>query len=604
MYSNLSCSNNMIIQPVSLKTELMQHQKTAIYSMLELEQNGKVEFKMTYYDNEEKNLLVKTKVGILGDKVGSGKTLVIISLIMDNKIPPETTTQYSSNMFTSIHLKNNEIFHKGCNLILLPMTLENQWTESFVKFSPEIKYEVFDPSSKNIMNYSNLDVVIVTNKNIEQFSKLHKNIKWKRIIIDEADTFKMKGKFSMDANFFWLVTGTPNKIVYSKLKYLSDIFGSNKTWIPEYISVKNDDNFIKESMNLPTPNRHIINCFTPTELKYIKEYIPKSIVNMINAGNTKNAIKALGCNVDTHDNIFGALTYKYELIKKDKIKELDKINKKWKKNKQKYQKEKNSIEKIIERSENRIKAIKSKIYEMKKDICPFCMGKFNKPTIVSCCGSVYCFECLAIMMQKNNKCPSCFKVITKNMINILNKKSIHNNNKDTRKEKIDALIDIIEQNPSGKFLVFANYPATLNLIKNKLTDNKIGKDILGGTLAKVTSTLKKFKENKLKVIILNASNFGAGLNIQDATDIIIYHRFDKELEEQVIGRAQRYGREGTLNVYYLIHDNETTDFMETSKFDFNDENEKIDLDLDSDSDTSSNSDSNTDTDSDSDVSSD
>jgi ERCC4-related helicase len=157
-------------------------------------------------------------------------------------------------------------------------------------------------------------------------------------------------------------------------------------------------------------------------------------------------------------------------------------------------------------------------------------------------------------------------------------------------------------------MVFANYQSTLNIIKDKLTEKKIGKDILGGSAAKINSTLKKFKNGKLKVIILNALNFGSGLNIQEATDVIIYHRFDKELEEQVIGRAQRYGRTDTLDVHYLIHDNETTDFMDTSKFVFNDDeqiyeiNNNNDLleDIDSDSDSDSSSDSDSDSDSSSD----
>ena len=56
--------------------------------------------------------------------------------------------------------------------------------------------------------------------------------------------------------------------------------------------------------------------------------------------------------------------------------------------------------------------------------------------------------------------------------------------------------------------------------------------------------------------MLNAQNFGAGLNLQCASDIVMFHRFTRRMEEQIIGRGQRMGREGTLNVFYLIHENE------------------------------------------------
>jgi hypothetical protein len=62
--------------------------------------------------------------------------------------------------------------------------------------------------------------------------------------------------------------------------------------------------------------------------------------------------------------------------------------------------------------------------------------------------------------------------------------------------------------------------------------------------------------NCFLVLGLNALNYGSGINLQMATDIIIYHELNIELETQVIGRAQRLGRTSSLNVYYLLNDNE------------------------------------------------
>ena len=78
--------------------------------------------------------------------------------------------------------------------------------------------------------------------------------------------------------------------------------------------------------------------------------------------------------------------------------------------------------------------------------------------------------------------------------------------------------------------------------------------------------LTDFENGSTKVIMLNATNFGAGMNLQMATDVVIYHRFTSEMEEQVIGRAQRLGRTTPLNVHYLIHANETDSFSPNDKF--------------------------------------
>lgn len=322
MYANLDSTHNMIIQPKKLKTELMQHQKTAVYAMRELEKTHMIKFRMRYYDNEEKNLRLDTKIGILGDRVGSGKTLMVISLLMDNSAIAKHITQYQSDSYVSIYCDDddNNYINVDTNLIILPDILVNQWIENFTKFSPNLIVNIFEPDKEYIDTLSTTNVLIVPCKHINKFRTTQININWKRLIIDEADTCKIKTKsnFHINANFYWLITGTPMKIVYSNLKYLEYIFRSNKTWLPEFITIKNSDTFINESIKLPKPNRHIIKCITPPEIVHIKEFIPKSIVNMINAGNTKEAIRLLGCNVDTHDNIFKAITNKYNMVIKKK----------------------------------------------------------------------------------------------------------------------------------------------------------------------------------------------------------------------------------------------------------------------------------------------
>ena len=64
--------------------------------------------------------------------------------------------------------------------------------------------------------------------------------------------------------------------------------------------------------------------------------------------------------------------------------------------------------------------------------------------------------------------------------------------------------------------------------------------------------IERFTKGEIRVLMLNATNYGSGLNLQMATDIIIYHEMNKELETQIIGRAQRIGRTEPLNVYYLL----------------------------------------------------
>src|SRR5436190_716012 len=98
-YTELDETSLQIIQPNSLNVELMQHQKSAVFAMRDLEEKGYVDIKFRYYDNEEKDLRLESCIGILGDKVGSGKTLIIISLILMSPNPVARPVYFSSDRY-------------------------------------------------------------------------------------------------------------------------------------------------------------------------------------------------------------------------------------------------------------------------------------------------------------------------------------------------------------------------------------------------------------------------------------------------------------------------------------------------------------------------
>jgi SNF2 family DNA or RNA helicase len=72
----------------------------------------------------------------------------------------------------------------------------------------------------------------------------------------------------------------------------------------------------------------------------------------------------------------------------------------------------------------------------------------------------------------------------------------------------------------------------------------------------VENIIKKYKNNEISVLLMNARNFGAGINLENTDDIIVLHKMNHELEKQVIGRAQRLGRTGPLRVWKLKYTNE------------------------------------------------
>jgi SNF2 family DNA or RNA helicase len=84
-----------------------------------------------------------------------------------------------------------------------------------------------------------------------------------------------------------------------------------------------------------------------------------------------------------------------------------------------------------------------------------------------------------------------------------------------------------------------------------------------GSQARVSKVLREFAEGKHTILLLNARNMGAGLNIEAATHVMLFHKMSKELETQIIGRAVRLGRAAPLQVVHLLHDNEVRENIVT-----------------------------------------
>jgi len=557
-----------IIQPKDITIELMEHQKTIIYAMLELEKDGVIKANNVDQYNSVKDFNIETSIAILADKVGSGKTLMAITLINLCKTPPTKDTYWGGSKYISIRTQN-VLECLDTNLLIVPHKIVPQWLE-FFKYAPKLKVGTYtcNDDEKNIRHVQDIkkyDIILLSCTRAKTFFGWFYDVRWSRILIDEADSIKLPLITKLSASFIWLITATPGRMRYSKKPYLSKIFRNIIPWVFKYLIIKNSSGYIEKSIILPRPKRFKIFCLTPRELHVVKDLIPRNILSMINAGNINEAIKLLNCNVDTDDNILQIVTGNIkDAIHNKKIEIRLEKKKKFKKNSKNKQEQRIKIKRIrrqIERLEIRYNSIKEKIYSLNDQYCPICMDEFEKPTLVDCCKNIFCFECITNSIAKNNRCPFCRRNIYKKSLHIINNKSVKNKSTyHKKKDKIDILLDIINAKPNGKFLVFANFAMTFDKIKNTLQKYNITYKILKGRAKIITKTIKDFKNGKINVLMLNAKYFGAGMNLQMATDIVIYHRFNRELEEQVIGRAQRLGRKTTLNVFYLLHDNENSCF--------------------------------------------
>lgn len=534
-----------ISQPKNMKVLLFQHQLASIYNMEKL---------------EEEQVIIKddftreTNIGILADKTGYGKSLSLIGLICRDKMKWNIETPFvvknirseAGGKIRNYYIKRYDKINS--TLILASINIIGQWECELNKTT--LKYITIN--SKNIDDIipDKYDVVLVSNSLYNRL--LHNTTKntiaWKRFIFDEPGHLKVPSMTEIIAGFYWFVTATPRDIISkhyncrgSFMKEIADLnFDSFKD-----IIIENDPEFVELSFAMPETYHHRYKCYQPIS-NIVRGIVTDSINNMISAGNIEDAIMALGG---------GKTGNVIELVKEKKLKELKDIE--------------NIIEKLTEEEDikkynykkdeicSQIIEVEKRFQTLLEDDCVICQSKFSSPVLEPNCQNLFCGKCIIMWLEKNRSCPLCRKEINGTELIYIKtgiieeeepKKKINEPKKMTKSERI---VDILKNNPTGKFLIFSDYDYTFNIIHNILKENSISYSQLKGNITQIQHIINEYKIGYLQVIFLNSNYSGSGINLQETTDIILYHELCSSSVTQVIGRANRIGRKIPLHVHHL-----------------------------------------------------
>jgi len=140
-------------------------------------------------------------------------------------------------------------------------------------------------------------------------------------------------------------------------------------------------------------------------------------------------------------------------------------------------------------------------------------------------------------------------------INILNISNVSLNNTNLKiKHMINKLRNDIEN--KKRCLIFSDNYHFFNLIKDELTKNEIKNRVLKGNSNTINSILKKFKNYKIDVLLMNMKFSGSGINLQMSDNIYVMNMIDDNTETQVIGRVNRISKVDNFEINYFFNDDE------------------------------------------------
>jgi SNF2 family DNA or RNA helicase len=579
---------------------LKPHQLSLIQRCIDYEnENQKLHTFESLGLNVKKSDYFKTNMGVIADRVGSGKSYVILSIILSNSIINRDNT-----LIKSSGLNNITFFFKDekpvvkTNMIVVPHNLCSQWENYIKNFKSTLTYKIINKHKgfdaiKDSEDLIENDLLIVTATFFNKVSKIFsdKGVKLQRIFFDEVDSLNIPGCTNIDANFIWFITASYGNVIYPRgfskhdpIKnkfictasgirnsgFIKNVFLDLYTNIPKELTkvliIKNSELYIETSLQLPELFHHIIKCKTPLTISILNGIVDKNIIDSLNAGDVNTAMSYINSNnKGTEDNIVNLLIDKFNkqinnfqinLRSTDELfydNELDREN------------AKSFLIKKIEDLTNKMNMIKERITS--GNMCTICYGDIDNKTIVNCCQNTFCFHCIHIWLSNKAVCPMCKSSINSNMLFVVKndidevkevEEILPENELHDKHDKFKNFKILLEKKKAtnSKILIFSGYDYTFNQIIPILNDINVRYDYIKGNGDQIKSVVNKYKKDQIDVLLVNTKNYGTGMNLENTTDIIMFHKFDTQLEQQVIGRAYRMGRELPLNVYYLLHENE------------------------------------------------
>lgn len=532
---------------------------------------------------------IHSRYGVIGDPVGSGKTLVTLAACATlglPKIPSRFTSSTETLVPVAIEhlaIQTNKMDIPS-NLIIVPHHLEHQWIEE-IQTRTKLRWIQLNrktvASLESVYDLKDYDVVICKNTIFrslwEECVKRKQEIRFSRLFVDEADTISLPKLSASDgalhARFFWMITGTPENIrrvhprcpltpwgyrnlnLVERLAYEVPWNVIEARGYLDAVILKNDPAWVKQCIQLDDPIYHRYKTVCPRNVHVLKGIIPEQSILCMNMDDMEGAMSYFDFVSDETTLIEDVTrqfckTLQYEERRLVLAQESD-VSKR----------EQISIQKRIDSLHEKIQCIKERLENSTE--CPICYDDIDATTdsciVLNCCNNKLCLRCLTQICKMNATCPLCKACIQRETIRAVqssgSKQHIserRTNRKLTKTEMFRQILEEITKDPTRRILVFSESDGTWTNVLSTLENMSIPYRVGRGSSDEVRRRVNDFRDGKAEVLLLNSTVMGAGLNLQFVTDVVIYHTpSSKALERQMVGRANRQGRTKPLHVHIM-----------------------------------------------------
>lgn len=122
----------------------------------------------------------------------------------------------------------------------------------------------------------------------------------------------------------------------------------------------------------------------------------------------------------------------------------------------------------------------------------------------------------------------------------------HKNWSETHTAKLDALAEIVEDNPSETILVAYNYASDLERLRKRFPDARV--------LDKKQETIDAWNRGEIQMLLAHPASAGHGLNLQKGGALCVWFglNWSLELYQQFNARLHRQGQDRPVRVVHIV----------------------------------------------------
>lgn len=489
-----------------LKIKLMSHQKAMVYQMLQLE--GRLFGRTDAY-------------AMMADLPGAGKSYAVLAML---------------------YVTNQIIFKKKkphVNLIVVPYNICSQWNTYMNKiYGPPglvmnykvlVEYKDFITvyvSPESLLDY---DIILTTSLYFDTIAKTVQslNLEIQRVFFDEADTIKNLLMTPLKCKMTWFISAS-----------MSTLFGkSDSLKIGEYSlslsrlkanDVSCDPDWINDNIVLDPPATRTLTCPNIFHKLLTETVSSQHHTRLQSMDYSCIKLELVRENIILDSEYTACRGHMLESTARidyceHKIADLEEDDKA-------IMKQYNVVKDF---DANEAKKLQDRSNEIRKLIHK------HKETIA---------ECRSILAKFDG-----FRETYG--IDFNNRTHEEGNGTKSKVTFLKEFLSTIKTDPKRQCILFTDYDYVYRWLRSYMADKRITfRDLDGGNIASMDRTIISYKNGEYQVLLADSSMYSCGMNLENTSDICFIHRMGTAKENQVIGRAHRYGRNGVLNVTYILYE--------------------------------------------------